>query len=91
MQLGETEDGAQPVGQCVMSLQEIGGLSVGQTFDHRALPRRAGGVERGHGELLAGGQQLTHAAVSADPDPAQVVMQIELGIDCPAGCSGAER
>jgi hypothetical protein len=68
MDLGQQIRQPQSVGQHVVQLEEVGGLSVRQSLDQSALPWRARAIERGHATARpASTGQTTRPARGATP------------------------
>ena len=78
-------DAADAVGDRVVELLDDGRLAVGQALDHGELPQRAGPVEALHADRLGQVEQGAPVARRGRAHPAQVVVEVEVGVDDPAG------
>ena len=87
----EQGDPAQPVGDRVAELGQQRGPSALQALDVYRLPQRARGVQRRLEGELGQVEELAQRARGGQRDPAQVVVEVEVGIDHPARRSGRQR
>jgi hypothetical protein len=75
----------------VVHLLDDRGPVVGQPLDDRELPQRPGPVEALHGDRLGHVEQVAQRALAGRPHPPEVVVEVEVGIDHPAGRRPDER
>ena len=78
-------DRADAVGDRVVELLDDGRLAVGQPLDHGELPERASPVEALHPDRLGQVEQRAPVARSGSAHAAQVVVEVEVGVEDPPG------
>ena len=87
----EQGDPAQPVGDRVAELGQQRRPAALQALHVDRLPQRARGVQRRLQRDLGQVEQLAQRARRGQGDPAQVVVQVEVGIDDPPRRGGRQR
>ena len=89
--VGEHLDGSDTVGDGVAEMHHDRGAAAFESLDQRRGPQRPGDVEgrlrRDVGEV----QHLAQGSRLGDPDPADVEVQVEIGIDHPPRCHRRQR
>jgi hypothetical protein len=87
----EEHDDAGPVHQAVMCLQEVCGSAALEVLDQRSSPQRPRAVQRRLADHLRELEQLAHTRRLGQPDPAHVIVDIEVGIRAPGRRSDGQH
>ena len=82
-QLQHEPDASHAVGDGVVDLQDHRAAAAVEAVHQGALPQRPGPVEALHGDGLGHLQQVAHGAVARHPGEAEVVAEVEVGVDLP--------
>ena len=87
----EQGDPAEPVGDRVAELAQQRRSIAFQSLHVHRFPQGTGGVQRRGQDDLGQVEQLAQRARGGQRDPAQVVVQVEVGVDDPARRRGRDR
>ena len=88
--LGEHGGRTDAIGDGVAQVQQGGSLAALKAFDQGGRPERPGDVQRRLQHHLGQIKNVAQSAGLGHPDPAHVKVEVEVGIDNPAGRTGGQ-